>query len=132
MASSLFDPFDIWPYTYFPMRIVEGHLPGDKSWRALVILSPGDDIGITWQLGLSLAIANGGELVTAVIVPSADTPSLSEAREPLVQAQELCVESDVVFTVLIEAAKYDKAVRDLIKEAEIDLLLARADASTWQ
>jgi uncharacterized hydrophobic protein (TIGR00271 family) len=131
MAFLLFDPFDIWLYTYFPMRIVEGHLPKDKSWRALVILSPGEDIGITWQLGLSLAIANGGELVTAVIVPSANVPSLSEAREPLEKVQELCAESDVVFTVLIEAAKYDKAVRDLIKEADIDLLLARADAPTW-
>jgi len=113
------------------MRIVEGHLPEDKSWRTLVILSPGEEIGITWQLGLSLAIANGGELVTAVIVPLADEPVLNEARVPLAEVQELCGESDVVFTVLIESTKYDRAVRDLIKEAEIDLLLARADSPTW-
>ncbi len=56
------------------MRIVEGQLPEDRSWRTLVILSPGEELGITWQLGLSLAIANGGELVTAVIIPTAVEP----------------------------------------------------------
>jgi len=85
----------------------------------------------TWLLGLSLAIANGGELVTAVLIPTAVEPFLSEARESLARAEEIAAATDPVFTVLIEAAKYEKAVRELIKEPEIDLLLARADAPNW-
>lgn len=113
------------------MKIVEGHLPEDKAWRALAILSPGEDIGITWQLGLSLAIANGGELVTAVVVPSADEPHLAEARESLSRAEKVSADEDPVITLIIESARYEQAIRQLIREADIDLLLARADAPTW-
>ncbi|HET6446191.1 MAG TPA: TIGR00341 family protein [candidate division Zixibacteria bacterium] len=113
------------------MKIVEGHLPEDRSWRTLVILSPGEELGITWSLGLSLAIANGGELVTAVIIPSAVEPYLTEARNALSLAEDAAASDEPVFTVIIESNKYEKAVRELIREGSIDLLLARADAPTW-
>jgi uncharacterized hydrophobic protein (TIGR00271 family) len=110
------------------MRIVEGHLPDGKSWRTLVILAAGEDLGITWQLGLSLAKANNGEQITAIIVPPDDGARLEEALASLSRIRERSNDSDTVFTVLVEASRFEKAVHDLIKEAEIDLLLARADS----
>ncbi len=113
------------------MRIVEGNLPEDKAWRSLVVLSPGEELGITWQLGLSLALANDGELVAAVVVAAADEQNLADARAIIESAAEFSESADPIFTVIIEASNYDRAIRELIKEADIDLLLARADAPTW-
>ena len=84
------------------MKIVEGGLPEDKAWRSLVLLSPGEKIGLAWQLGLTLARANNGELVVVTIIPEVDSPSLTKARQTLGHARKACRPEDNVYTAIIQ------------------------------
>ena len=61
------------------MKIVEGDLPEEPGWRVLVLLSPGEVLGRVWQLGLALARANQGQLVTAVLITQTDTKALESS-----------------------------------------------------
>lgn len=114
------------------MKIVEGGLPEDKAWRALVLLSPGEDIGLTWQLGLSLAKANNGELVLATILSEIDGDVLKEARATLGQARKACRPEDPVYTAIVQSKEFRKAANQLTQEADIDLLLASANEPGWR
>ena len=58
------------------MKIIEGGLPEDRAWRSLILFDAEEKLGISWQLGKSLALANNGEIVAAVIISSANDPDL--------------------------------------------------------
>ena len=114
------------------MKIVEGGLPEDLAWRALVLLAPGANFGLSWQLGLSLSRANKGELVAAIILPESDQDTLTMARETLHQARMACDPEDPVYTVIAQEKQYHKAAEKLAKQADIDLLIASADLPGWK
>ena len=114
------------------MKIVEGGLPEDNAWRALVLLSPGEKLGISWQLGLTLARVNHGELVAAIIVPGHDPDYLAQARETLSRARKRRRPEDPVYTVIVQHNVYRKAAGQLARAANIDLLLTSSDTPGWQ
>ena len=113
------------------MRIVEGGLPEDKAWRALVVLVPGDDLAVAWQLALSLSLANDGELVAAIVLSKAVGVELEAARQMMTKAQHACKPEDPVYTVIVESTDYASAARKVISDADIDLLVAKAGAKNW-
>jgi uncharacterized hydrophobic protein (TIGR00271 family) len=114
------------------MKIIEGGLPDEPAWRALVLLSVGEELGLTWQLGLALARANRGEVVAVTVLPVAQGEVLLKARETLNQIRQLSAPEDPTYTAIIEAPDIRKALRQLVVQANIDLLLARSDAPSWQ
>lgn len=114
------------------MKIIEGGLPEDKAWRALVLLSPGEKFGISWQLALSLARANNGEVVAAIIVPTTDPGYLAKASETLSRARKLCRQEDPVYTAIVQDNVYRNAARQLVHLANIDLLLTSSETPGWQ
>ena len=109
------------------MKIVEGGLPEDLAWRALVLLAPGANLGLSWQLGLSLSRANNGELVAAIILPESGPDTLTLARETLHQARRACDPEDPIYTVIAQHKQYHKAAASLANLADIDLLFTSAD-----
>jgi len=114
------------------MKIVEGGLPEDRAWRSLVLLTAGEELGLTWDLGLMLARANSGEVVVAIILQNADGQELAHARTVLGQARKSCLPEDPVYTAIIQAADYRKAVRQLVQHADIDLLISSAENSSYR
>lgn len=112
------------------MRIIDGHPIEGKAWRALVLLTPGQDLDITWTLGHHLARANG-QLITAVLLKEAGEPAISRARASLAQAELVCLDQVVHHILLIEAPDRSKALAKLVQEADIDLVLTRADVENW-
>jgi uncharacterized hydrophobic protein (TIGR00271 family) len=114
------------------MEIVEGRLPEDRAWRALVLLAPGANLGVSWQLGLSLSRANKGEIVFAIILPEGDQNAVPSSQETLHQARIACEPKDSVYTVVVQAKQYHKAAAKLAKEADIDLLVTSAETPGWK
>lgn len=114
------------------MKIIEGGLPEDRAWRSLVLITPDEEIGLTWQLGLLLARANNGEVVVATILKTADDQELAQARTILGQARKSCLPEDPVYTAIIEAKDYYKSLRQLVQHSDIDLLISSANNSTYQ
>ena len=112
------------------MRIIDGPRIEGKAWRALVLLAPGQDLGLTWVLGHHLARANG-QLITAVLLKQADEPAVSRARATLAQAEAACQEQVTHYPLLIEAEDRSKALSKLVQDADIDLVLTRADVESW-
>jgi len=114
------------------MKIVEGGLPEDKAWRALVLLAPGEELGVAWKLSLAMTRANSGELVAAVIIHSIDHDLLVRARETVNLARKACETEDPVYIAIVQADDYRKASRTLVHLADIDLLIASAEAPGWK
>ena len=109
------------------MKIIEGTIPEEKRWRVLVAHSPERGLGKTGQLGLALARANDGELVTAVILPDEDLTRLVAARAAAARVQEQLAADDRSCSLIVVAADYEKGLADLVKECDIDLLFVYAD-----
>lgn len=111
------------------MNIIEGQLPEDKAWRALLLLSPGEELGKVWQLGLAVARANGGQFLTAVFCSSLNRSDISRGRVMLLQVQAAVPEKyeRYVYPLLVTAVDIDKGVNEFVEEAEVDLLLANVD-----
>ncbi len=115
----------------FKMRIIEGEIPAQKAWRALALLSPDRGLGKAWQLGLALAHANSGQLLAAVITPTADEDALARARQ-MAERVKIASQSHSEATLLIvESAQYDQGVIDLARQAAVDLVLTVADDLIW-
>ena len=108
------------------MKIVEGGLPEDNAWRALVLLAPGANVGLSWQLGLSLSRANNGELVAAVILPEDSQDSLTLARETLHRARKACDPEDSVYTVIAQEKQYHRCGQTRGSERHGSLLQSSA------
>lgn len=112
------------------MKIIDGHPIEGKAWRVLVLLTPGQDLDITWALGHHLGRVNG-ELITAVLLKEAAEPALSRARESLGQASAACQGQITHHTLIIEARDRSQALARLVQESDIDLVLMRADIESW-
>jgi uncharacterized hydrophobic protein (TIGR00271 family) len=112
------------------MRIVEGQLPEENSWHVLIALTHEQGIDITWQVGCALADANRGEIVLAIVLPSATAAALQRAREIITTAKTaLAAEEDPseLFCVIIEDRDFVGALKEVIRTSSIDLLLVAVD-----
>ena len=68
------------------MNIVSGQLPDGAAWRVLLYIDPEHPAPQLWQLGLSLARANDGEMVPFVLLhedeaQAVEQPSKEEEKE---------------------------------------------------
>jgi uncharacterized hydrophobic protein (TIGR00271 family) len=112
------------------MRIVEGQLPEENNWHVLVALTHEQELDITWQVGCALADANRGEVVLAIVLPSATAEALQRAREIITTAETaLAAEEDPseLFCVIIEDRDFVGALKEVIRTSSIDLLLVAVD-----
>lgn len=114
------------------MKIVEGGLPEDKAWRAMILLTPGDEVGMDWQLGLMLSRANAGELVAAVVLPDESSAAVEKARNTLNLARKASEPDDPVYTAIIQHSELRKGIRELVQRADIDLLLTTTETPVWR
>ncbi|MEM7334115.1 MAG: DUF389 domain-containing protein [Chloroflexota bacterium] len=113
------------------MNIIDGKLPEGQAWRALVLLQSDDQLGRTWQLGLSLARANHGQLIAAKIVSDHNLATIEEAQESIRIAKERCPEDIDIYTLIIVSVDLESVLKGLVATAEIDLLLVHMDGPVW-
>lgn len=115
------------------MNVLDGVIPEERIWRALVLFGPEQEPGLSWTFALQLATAADGEAVAAAILPSGTTENaIRDARAVLKSARECAGDDDTVHTLLIEAEDLRQALLKLIEDADIDLLLADGDSRQWQ
>lgn len=108
------------------MKIVDGRLPEGIEWRVMIVLEPGQSPGIAWQIGRSLARANRGDLVIAIVVsPDESRESLSRAISDAAsyQHKEQDKNGADIYAVVVENRNINSALFDLVKAANIDLLM---------
>lgn len=115
------------------MRIIAGELPQNIAWRVLIVIAPGEKLGLAAELGYDIAKANKGELTIATIVPEGDAIAQSLGRTTLAEAEQLAANNHIIITssLLIELNNRDGAadLRKLVRDLDVDLLLVRADSA---
>ncbi|MCA9919651.1 MAG: DUF389 domain-containing protein [Anaerolineales bacterium] len=109
------------------MQLIDGQLPEEKLWRALVILPPTEPLGRAWQLALALARANGGQLIAGIYLPDMNPAGLVTARARAEKIKALDPEATDITVLLMTATNFDKALAQFADEAAIDLLVAHLD-----
>lgn len=109
------------------MQIIDGQLPDEKLWRALVILSPKEALGRAWQLSLALARANKGQLIVGIYITDFN-PAAQKAAHALADKIEAQLpDADDVSILIMTAVNFNKALANFVNEAAIDLLIAHMD-----
>ena len=86
-----------------------------------------ETLGRVWQLGLALARANQGQLITAVLVTHTDVATVDVARQVLASTHEMMVADDKSYPLIVHAITYEKGLVELVNAAQADLLLAHGD-----
>ena len=109
------------------MQLIDGQLPEEKLWRALVILPPKEALGRAWQLALALARANGGQLIAGIYLPDMNPAAQKTARAQAEMIKALDPEATDIIVLQMTAANFDRALAKFVDEAEIDLLVAHLD-----
>lgn len=109
------------------MKIIEGSLPEENSWRVLIPTTPGESSRLSWELGLALARANDGDLITAVIIPDASEQQIIRARKAAETIASTSPASTNLRGLVVVAPDYEKGLHDLVEAAKIDLVLASGD-----
>lgn len=109
------------------MRIIDGQIPEEKLWRALVILPPNEALGRAWQLALALARANDGQLIAGIYIPDLNPAAQMAARVQVEKITQLVSDSDDVTILTMTAQNFDKALAQFVDKATIDLLVAHVD-----
>lgn len=113
------------------MNVIEGQIPSEKAWRILILLSPDEVLGRVWQLARRLAKGSNGLLVAAVIITDLKEKTVTLARETIAEAQKACSPDEKLHPLVIFAPTYERAIQELVDEADIDLLLAHIDGAVW-
>lgn len=113
------------------VKIIQGDIPEHSTWHGLLLLMAGMPPGRVWQLGQSLARANNGVLLTAVIIPDQNPDTIAKAQAALGRIGAHIQEGTKVSPLIIQANDYTQGVLDLVKMASVDLLIAYADAPQW-
>ena len=113
------------------MNIIEGKLPTKQAWRSLVLLQSDDQLGRTWQLGFSLARANKGQFIVAVIIENIHSSTVELAREVIKNAENKCPEDIEIYPLVIVSVNFEATLLELVDQVEIDLLLVHMDGPTW-
>lgn len=109
------------------MNVISGTLPEENAWRTVILLSPDEELGRIWQLGLALALANNGQLLAAVIVPDASRAHLDAAERATAVAQDACPEDIPLFPLILADPDQNKALKELVEKSKADLLLLALD-----
>jgi uncharacterized hydrophobic protein (TIGR00271 family) len=109
------------------MQLIDGQLPEEKLWRALVILPPNESLGRAWQLALALARANSGQLIAGIYLPDMNPAGQKAAHAQAEKINALDPEADDIFVLIMTAANFDKALTQFVNDAAIDLLVAHMD-----
>ena len=109
------------------MQLIDGQLPKEKLWRALVLLSPGEPLGRAWQLSLALARANGGQLIVGIYLPDMNPAGQKAAQAHAEKIKALNPDATDIFVLVMTAVNFDKALAKFVDEAAIDLLVAHLD-----
>lgn len=121
------------------MQILEGHLPTDRTWCVLLILSPGEPLHVSWTLAERAAQAHKGELLVMVSTPSRQSDPfnferrIAKARDTINQVRELWTGAAAnLHTIIVTTNHLDKAIRAIIQQTHIELLVIQTDGPTWQ
>lgn len=116
------------------MEIIEGQIPADTTWRGLFLLTSADQLGKTFDLGLALARAHSGYLLTAVFLHSVNPTEVAHARELLANARQAASDelTSYICPLIISSAKFEADLNTLISEAEVELVLAHLDGPDWR
>lgn len=109
------------------MQLIEGQIPEEKLWRALVILPPEEPLGRAWQLALALARANNGQLLAAIYIPDLNPAAQTAAQAQAEKIRSLEPDADDIFILIITAVNFDRELAAFVGEAAIDLLVAHVD-----
>lgn len=109
------------------MQVIDGQLPKEKLWRALVILTPNEPLARAWQLALALARANQGQLIVGVYIRDLNPAAQQAAQECAARIRQAEPEADDVFILIITSPNFDKSLTRFVGEAAIDLLVAHMD-----
>lgn len=112
------------------MKIVQGAIPEGNTWRVLMLLSPDEDLGRAFALGSALAHDNHGQLITAVFIPDESEESKAACQDIIDQVKEKCREDQTPHTLIVQTDDLDRGLKELIRKANIDLLLVHADSAT--
>ncbi|MCB8948944.1 MAG: DUF389 domain-containing protein [Ardenticatenaceae bacterium] len=110
-----------------PMQLIDGQLPEEKLWRALVILPPTEPLGRAWQLALALARANNGQLIAGIYVADMNPAAQKEARAKAEKIRTQDPEAEDISVLIMTSPNFDKALARFVEEAAIDLLVAHID-----
>lgn len=109
------------------MQLIDGQLPEEKLWRALVILPPDEPLGRAWQLSLALVRANSGQLIAGIYIADMNPAAQKEARAKAAQIRSFAPDADDIFILIMTAPNFDKALAEFVSDAAIDLLVAHVD-----
>ena len=109
------------------MQIVDGQIPEEKLWRALVLLPPDEPLGRAWQLALTLTRANDGQLIAGIYLRDLNPAGQKAAQAKAEKIRALEPDADDISILIITAANFDRALAKFVNEAAIDLLVAHLD-----
>ena len=112
------------------MKIIEGKIPEEKLWRALVILPPGEPLGRAWQLALALARANNGQLIVGIYIPDLNPAAQTAAQAQAETIRQQDLDAAKVTVLIITAVHFHKALAKFTNTAAIDLLVVHMDGPT--
>lgn len=112
-----------------PMQIIDGQLPEEKLWRALVMLAPDEGLRRAWQLALALAQANSGQLIVGIYIADMNPAGQTAARSYAQKLEQSLAEDDVATILLLASAEFNKDLAKFVESAAIDLLVAPVDGS---
>jgi len=113
------------------MNVIYGRIPEDDTWRVIVLVSPHEPLGRTWQLGLELAQANKGELLVVTFCASTSRMQVDKARSLVEYARSVAPEDASVAPLVLLTNQESVALKELVHEARVDLLLAHVDGPKW-
>lgn len=112
------------------MVVIDGDLPKGIEWRVLLALEVGQTPGIAWRMGTALARANRGDLVVALLVSPTDSPQLrAAALNAAASYRQKHADSNGadIFVVVVETNDVPASLGELVKKADIDLLMLQAN-----
>ncbi len=106
-------------------------IEGSNAWRVLVLLSPGDEMGLVGELGSEFARSQKGELILACLVPAGDSDREAHGRETLEKAFTRAADDEITVHHAILIPVKDNQILDpirrLVASGSIDLILMRSD-----
>ena len=113
------------------MNILSGAIPDHKAWRSLVVMSPDDSPGATWDLSLLLARAYGGEMMAAVVCNNISGATYNKAEALLATCMKRVEESDTVIPLIIATDNFGASMRTLVSNGDVDVLVLSAEGAEW-